>query len=862
MTSRYNPAAVEPRWQAAWAETACFRAAEDPSKPKAYVLEMFPYPSGRIHMGHLRNYAIGDVIARFKRAQGFNVLHPMGWDSFGLPAENAAMAAGVHPGDWTRKNIAQMRDQFAPMGLSIDWDRELSTCEPDYYRHEQKMFLDFLRAGLAYRKESWVNWDPVEDTVLANEQVVDGRGWRSGAVVERRKLAQWHLKITAYADDLIAALETLDRWPEKVRIMQENWIGRSLGAEIDFRLDGDAPIDRIAVFTTRPDTLFGASFLAVSPHHPLAAALSAEREDVRSFVADCDRIGASEAAIETAEKLGFDTGLRARHPFKPGETLPVWIANFVLMEYGTGAIFGCPAHDQRDMDFARKYGLPVRAVVAPKDAAPDAFADALEASDAAFAEDGVAIRSDFLNGLAVAESKAAAVARLEETDAGRGRTQYRLRDWGVSRQRYWGCPIPVIHCAACGVVPVPDADLPVTLPEDVSFDAPGNPLERHPTWKHVACPSCGRPAVRETDTFDTFYESSWYFLRFCSPQLTDAPFDPAAARYWMPVDHYIGGVEHAVLHLLYSRFFTRALADCGYATPAEPFAGLFTQGMVCHETYKTDDGAWLAPEEVARDAGGARTPDGRAVSIGRSEKMSKSKKNVVDPAAIIDAYGADASRLFMLSDSPPERDMDWSDAGIDGAWRYVQRFWRLVDDAADALPPLDSPPPDAGAMDEPARALRRRTHQTIAAVGDDLSALRLNKAVARIRELTNAIADAPQDTSDQRWAVREALEAACRLIAPTTPHLAEECWARLGHETLLALTAWPEAEDALLAADRITMAVQVNGKRRGEIALAPDASDADAEAAALALPAVARLLDGGPPRRVIVVKGKIVNVVA
>lgn len=860
MTTRYNAQAAEARQRARWAEADCFRTEANSSKPKAYVLEMFPYPSGRIHMGHLRNYTIGDVVARYKRARGFNVLHPMGWDSFGLPAENAAMAAGVHPGDWTRKNIAQMRDQFAPMGLSIDWTRELSTCEPDYYRHEQKMFIDFWRKGLVYQKESWVNWDPVENTVLANEQVVEGRGWRSGAPVERRKLNQWFLKITAYADELLTALDTLEGWPEKVRIMQENWIGRSEGARLTFRFVGDAPDEGVAVYTTRPDTLFGASFLALSPHHPITVALAGNDPALAAFITECDRIGSSEEAIETAEKLGYETPLRVAHPFIDGETLPVWIANFVLMDYGTGAIFGCPAHDQRDMDFARKYGLAIRPVVAPRDEDAEAFAAALARSDNAFAGDGVAIRSGFLDGLGVAAAKRAAIDRLAETGQGAGEVQFRLRDWGVSRQRYWGCPIPFIHCETCGPQPVPDADLPVTLPADVDFSAPGNPLDRHPTWKHAPCPKCGAPARRETDTLDTFYESSWYFLRFCSPHETDRAFDPAAVQYWMPVDHYIGGVEHAVLHLLYSRFFARALRDCGYLDFAEPFAGLFTQGMVCHETYRGPEGAWVSPDEITREGTAiTRVSDGAPVTLGRSEKMSKSKKNVVDPTAIIDGYGADASRLFMLSDSPPERDMDWSEAGIDGAWRYIQRLWRLVYEAADHLPPPDTMAPRMGA---PAMAARRMTHQTIAAIGGDIDRLHLNKAVARLRELTNHLAGLDVSAPDQAWALREGLEAASLLMAPMIPHLGEECWSRLGRAGLVAETPWPTADDALLAIDRITLPVQVNGKRRGEITLPAGADDAAVEAAALALPAVAGILAGQPPRRVIVVKDRIVNVVA
>ncbi|SOD92384.1 leucine--tRNA ligase [Caenispirillum bisanense] len=858
---RYNVKETEEKWQREWDERDSFRATEDPARQKYYVLEMFPYPSGRIHMGHVRNYTLGDVVARAKRAQGFNVLHPMGWDAFGLPAENAAIERGVHPGKWTRENIAAMREQFKPMGLSIDWSREISTCEPEYYRHEQKMFLDFLKAGLAYRKRSWVNWDPVENTVLANEQVIDGKGWRSGAAVERRELNQWFLKITHYADDLLAALDHLPRWPEKVRTMQANWIGKSEGARVFWELT--APVaghdqTAIEVYTTRPDTLFGASFIALSPHHPLTKALADQTPGITDFVAECDRIGTSEEAIETAEKRGFDTGLRVRHPLDPDRTVPVWIANFVLMDYGTGAIFGCPGHDQRDMDFARKYGLPVTAVVAPRDADVAAFSrDLAETATEAYSDPGVAVNSGFLDGLETTEAKRAAIEKLESLGKGTGTVQFRLRDWGVSRQRYWGCPVPVIHCDACGIVPVPEDQLPVTLPEDVTFDKPGNPLDHHPTWKHVDCPTCGKAARRETDTFDTFFESSWYFARFADPKAETVGFGKDKAAYWLPVDQYIGGVEHAVLHLLYSRFFTRALRDCGYLDVAEPFEGLFTQGMINHETYKDQNGKWVEPGDVEKtaDGGAKRISDGAPIVVGRSEKMSKSKKNTVDPTRIIDTYGADAARLFMLSDSPPDRDLDWSDSGIEGAWRYLNRLWRLVADSG-----VDLGAPGAAVGDS---ALVRQAHKTVAGVTDDLEGLRFNTAVAKIRELTNAIGDAVKDAAKADGAaVRFALETVVRLLNPMTPHITEELWARLGHGTILAETAWPKADPALLVEDTVTMAVQVNGKLRGTLDLPKDCPKDQAEAAALALPNVQQQLEGKAPRKVIVVPNKIVNIVA
>lgn len=711
---------------------------------------------------------MGDVLARYKRARGFNVLHPMGWDAFGLPAENAAIASKVHPAAWTYDNIAVMREQLRRMGIAYDWDREIATCHPEYYRHEQKMFLDFLEAGLAYRRESWVNWDPVENTVLANEQVIDGKGWRSGAPVERRRLSQWFFRITEFADDLLDAIKRLDRWPERVRLMQENWIGRSEGARFRFRLAGRP--DDIEVYSTRPDTLFGASFVAVSPNHPLAEELARDNPALAAFVQECSRLGTSEAVIEAAEKLGFDTGLKAVHPFDPDWQVPVYVANFVLMEYGTGAIFGCPSGDQRDLDFARKYDLPVIPVVLP----PEGDAATFAIGEEAYTGDGTLYNSRFLDGLPVETAKRRAIEELERLGAGAGEVQFRLRDWGVSRQRYWGCPIPVIHCTDCGIVPVPESDLPVRLPDDVTFDRPGNPLDHHPTWKHVACPSCGKPARRETDTFDTFVESSWYFLRFCSARDSGA-FDRKAVDYWMPVDQYIGGVEHAVLHLLYSRFFMRALSRCGYVDMGEPFAGLFTQGMVCHETYRDPEGGWLFPEEVRRSDGGAvvTVEGGRPVTVGRSEKMSKSRKNVVGLEAIVEGYGADTARLFLLSDSPPERDLEWTDGGAEGVWRFINRVWRLVTEPETALPPVGAPRPDP--LDPAADAALRLVHKTIQAVTEDLEGFRFNKAVARIRELVNGLADLPASAAGAGWVLRQGCEAAAQLLAPMTPIWRRPC---------------------------------------------------------------------------------------
>ena len=854
--SRYNVKETEAKWQGEWERHGCFTAREDASREKYYVLEMFPYPSGRIHMGHVRNYTIGDVIARYKRARGFNVLHPMGWDAFGLPAENAALEKKTHPAKWTRENIAAMRAQLKTMGLSIDWDREIATCDVEYYRHEQKMFLDFLKEGLAYRKESWVNWDPVDNTVLANEQVIDGRGWRTGALVEKRKLSQWFLKITAYADELLKGLDSLDRWPERVRLMQENWIGKSTG--VRFRFDIVGREDKLEVFTTRPDTLFGASFAAISANHPLAAELAAGNPALADFIAECNRLGTSEEAIETAEKRGFDTGLKVVHPFDPSWELPVYVANFVLMEYGTGAIFGCPAHDQRDLDFARKYGLPVTPVVVPADADPASFT----VGDEAYTGPGLLRNSRFLDGLEVEPAKQEVGKRLEEQGLGERTTQYRLRDWGVSRQRYWGCPIPVIHCESCGIVPVPEQDLPVVLPEDVTFDKPGNPLDHHPTWKHTSCPTCGKAAVRETDTFDTFIESSWYFARFCSPKAEDVAFTREAVDYWLSVDQYIGGIEHAVLHLLYSRFWTRAMKQCGYLNVEEPFAGLFTQGMVNHETYKdAATGAWLAPTDIRKNDLGdyIRNDNDGPVTVGRVEKMSKSKKNVVDPAHIIGTYGADAARLFMLSDSPPERDLEWTEAGIDGAWRYINRLWRMVTESAVELPPADAAKPDT--LGARAEATRRQVHKAIAGISEDLEKFRFNKAVARVRELSNALAELDGKGEGEAWVLREGFEATARLIAPMMPHLAEELWAQLGHSTLLVDQPWPQADAALVVEDSLTIAVQVNGKLRATLELPRDMAKDAAEQAALADANVQRALEGKPVRKVIVVPNRVINVV-
>ncbi len=913
-TERFDPATADAHWQAEWDAAQCFAADDNSAKPRSFVLEMFPYPSGRIHIGHVRNYTMGDVLARTKRMQGYEVLHPMGWDAFGMPAENAAMEKGVHPGGWTRANIKAMTEQLKCLGFSFDWSRELATCEPEYYGQEQALFLDLYAGGLVYRKESAVNWDPVDMTVLANEQVIDGRGWRSGALVEKRKLNQWFLKITQFADDLLKGLDGLENWPEKVRTMQANWIGKSQGLKATFRFPAGSPLsfrggagggvspsdatsrekDRphpnpfpetqsseaqreglsgIEVFTTRPDTLFGASFVAVAAEHPIAQGVAANSPEAQAFIALCRSGGTTAAELETTEKLGFDTGLKAVHPLDPSITLPVYIANFVLMDYGTGAVMGVPGHDQRDFEFATKYGLPILNVierVLPVPRAPnrDDFFSQTEWRDwySWDSENFVrVVNSQFLDGMSVADAKVAIIARAEAEGWGEGKTQYRLRDWGVSRQRYWGTPIPFIHCEVCGVVPVPKKDLPVVLPEDVDFKTPGNPLLRHPTWKHVPCPQCGKPATRETDTLDTFVDSSWYFLRFAS-QPSDRPFDRDVLAKWLPVEQYIGGIEHAILHLLYARFWTRALQHIGLIDFAEPFASLFTQGMVTHMTYEevgtfavhderfsleadvpqVRGARWVAPSNVERRADGMLISrnNGFQVKEGRVEKMSKSKKNVVDPDNIISTHGADAIRWFMLSDSPPERDLPWSEAGIEGCARFVHRLWRLFGQY------------DASATGED-RPLDRKRDQSVAAATGDIAALSFNKAVARIYDLANAI-DKAAPSASRSAAIRTLL----LLVSPMMPHLAEEAWAMIGESGLIAQAAWPPVDPALLIEDEVTIAIQVLGKLRDTITVAKGLPGDRLEALALASDKVQRALEGRAVKKVIVVPDRLVNVVA
>lgn len=838
---------IESKWQSLWAKKESFAFNAASSKPKTYVLEMFPYPSGHLHMGHVRNYAIGDVIARYLSGKGYEVLHPMGWDAFGLPAENAAIQNKTSPKEWTLRNIDVMRDQLKSLGLSLDWTRELATCLPNYYGHEQKIFQDLYKKGLIYRTESWVNWDPVDHSVLANEQVINGRGWRSGALVEKRKLMQWSVKITAYAQELLDDLKTLDGWPEKVVKMQENWIGRSEGALVHFRITGtDQHID---VFTTRPDTLFGASFCALSVNHPCVEAWAAHNPDLAAFIRLCQQTPTTEEALSTAEKLGFNTGLTVDHPFVSGQTLPIFVANFVLSDYGTGALFGCPAHDERDHEFATKYQLPILPVVSP-------FAETtLTAEDLPYTGDGILIHSGFLTGQNVADARRSAIDHLEKNNIGEGRITYRLRDWCVSRQRYWGCPIPVIHCPSCGPVLVPGDQLPVTLPDDVSFDKPGNPLEHHPTWKHTSCPTCHEPACRETDTLDTFMESSWYFLRFCAPH-GDEPVHTATANELLPVQWYIGGIEHAVLHLLYARFFTKALRDCGYITHSEPFKNLLTQGMVCHQTFKDEDGQWVTPDAVEKTGQNTYVSltDGRAIRAGRSEKMSKSKKNVVDPKEIIETYGVDAARLFMLSDNPPERDFDWSAEGIEGSWRFINRLWRL---GTRILERVQTPSTNE-AGDLP---LRQLAHQMLAKWSEAYERQSFHKVIAFARELTNALEQAVDPENVSISTLRETLDILLLGLTPVIPHVTSELRAELTDiESALAPT-WAQPDPTLIATTQVTIAVQVNGKMRGSFEIEVDAPESTVLEKALELPSVVRDITGKTIKKQIIVPNRIVNLV-
>lgn len=870
---RYNARAAESKWQKIWDENQCFVCHDSDPKPKYYVLEMFPYPSGRIHMGHVRNYAMGDVVARYKKLKGFNVLHPMGWDAFGMPAENAAMQNNTHPASWTYANIDSMRKQLKSLGLSIDWSREIATCNPKYYKHQQKMFLDFFNRNLVSRKKSKVNWDPIDHTVLANEQVIDGRGWRSGAIVEQRELTQWFFKISDYSEELLSALDTLDGWPEKVRLMQKNWIGRSEGLHIRFELAApSSDASEIAVYTTRPDTLFGAKFIAVSADHSLAVKLAESSVEIFDFIEECHRNGTSAATIETAEKKGIFTGLYAKHPFDPTWKIPVYIANFVLIDYGTGAIFGCPAHDQRDLDFARKYNLGATPVVCPKGIEPASFS----ITDTAYDGDGTLINSSFLNGMTPHDAINAVAARLSShlvhgSPQAKRQVNFKLRDWGVSRQRYWGCPIPIVHCDDCGTVPVPSDQLPIELPYDVTFDVPGNPLDRHPTWKNTTCPKCGSVARRETDTMDTFVDSSWYFTRFTDARNENTAADRQTADKWLPVDQYIGGIEHAILHLLYSRFFTRCMRINEQIDFDEPFKGLFTQGMVVHETYKDDAGNWISPSDIkidvrdgVREAKSLHT--GKPIHIGSIEKMSKSKKNTIDPDEIIAAYGADTARWFVLSDSPPERDVIWTEDGVQASSKFVQRIWKLLNDlrSVEAEPSENTP----AIQSELAQAIRKVAHVAAQRIQDDIERLRFNRCIAHLYEAVNSlqqilssIEDEKQLSEDTITAMKEAHDHLVLILSPFMPHLSEEAWSASGHATPVASAAWPEIDQLLITEDFIILPVQINGKKRDELKIKRDATTDSIEADVLKLQSVQNVLAGKAPRKIIVVSQRIVNVV-
>jgi len=847
--SDYESKKIEKKWQEAWNENKCFQAQSENSKNKKfYALEMFPYPSGKIHMGHVRNYTIGDVVARFQWLQGKNVLHPMGWDAFGMPAENAAKESGTHPEIWTKSNIATMKRQLLSLGFSYDWKREISTCDPNYYKHEQKMFLDFLKKGIAYRKESYVNWDPVDKTVLANEQVIDGKGWRSGALVERKKLRQWFLRISRYSDELLDDLNLLKEWPEKVVLMQKEWIGRSDGVKINFKIDSMDEI--LEVFTTRPDTIFGASFCAIAPDHPIAKKLSANNSKINMFCRECLNEAKNQQDLEKNEKKGYDLKIGIIHPFEKRITLPLYIANFVMMEYGSGAIFGCPAHDQRDLEFAKQYNLSIKPVISPDGK------NLIIKDEALTEEEGIVINSDFLNGLSVKDAKKRVVQELKKINQGKFQRTYRLRDWGISRQRYWGCPIPVMYLADGTMVPVPEKDLPIKLPSDINLSSTGNPLENHPTWKLTKCPKTGEPAVRETDTLDTFFESSWYFSKFCNAEKKGG-LDIKKINYWMPVDQYIGGVEHAVLHLLYSRFFARALNECGYKIPKEPFQGLLTQGMVCHETYKIGK-KYLLPNEIIKEGSATISKsDRKPVEIGRVEKMSKSKKNVIDPEDIIHQYGADTARLFILSDSPPERDLEWTSDGIAGTWKYINKLWRLVNKHLKNIPSIKINKPEK--LNRESVQILKEIHKTISLVSNDYEKFKFNRAVARIRELTNIFSDIEKNVST--WVIRNGLETITQLISPMTPHLAEELWEKLGHESLLIKTPWPTLKKDLLVKETIILAIQINGKLKTTTSMPMDATEKESGDLAMSLPKVKESLKGKKIKRIIYIPNKVINFV-
>ncbi len=853
MSEKYNPRAIESKWQAYWRENNTFKSELDTAKEKYYVLEMFPYPSGKIHMGHVRNYTLGDVIARYKRAKGFNVMHPMGWDAFGLPAENAAIENNISPGKWTYENIDTMRSQLQSMGLSIDWDREVATCDKEYYHQQQKLFLQFYKEDLIYKKESLVNWDPVENTVLANEQVIDGKGWRSGADVEQKKLSQWFFKITSHANSLLESLDDMPGWPEKVKTMQKNWIGRSVGCEIHFEMESDYKEykpKKLEIFTTRPDTIFGATFIAISPFHPIVDDIL-EHDPV--IVEEINKLRSqklNEETISKNEKIGIPTALKIKHPFIDGKTLPLFIANFILMDYGTGAIYGCPAHDQRDFDFAKKYNLEIIEVIKPDDTSTII-------DDEAYTGEGSLINSSFLNGLKIAEAKEKIINELEKIKIGKRTINYRLRDWGISRQRYWGCPIPILYREDGEIIPVPEKDLPIELPNEVDLSQSGNPLENHPDWKYTTCPHTGMKAIRETDTLDTFVDSAWYFLRFCSPKNSD-PFDKKEINYWMPVDQYVGGIEHAILHLLYSRFFTKALK---IKKINEPFKSLFTQGMVCHATYKNKDSAWVFPNDVEeKDGKFYQISSGLDVTMGPIESMSKSKKNVIDPEEIIKSYGSDSARWFMLSDSPPERDINWSDSGIHGSWRFCQKIWSTITSNLSILNDKNITLHDQDSS-ENAQMLLQNTYQSLDAVTKSIENFQMNVGVAKIYELINHISKFKVFDENDKRALKTSLIILMRIIEPMVPHLAEECWNLCGNNKSLTSEPWPDVDEKYLVKETVKIVIQVNGKKRAEVETKVEASEEDVLKEVKNIKSVNEQIQNAVIIKKIFVPNKILNIV-
>jgi leucyl-tRNA synthetase len=849
--SRYNPFEIEEKWQDTWKKRESFKSVEDTSRPKYYVLEMLPYPSGNLHMGHVRNYTIGDVLARFKRAKGFNVLHPMGWDAFGLPAENAALQRKIHPAEWTYSNIDYMRESMVKFGWSYDWYREIATCDSSYYGAQQSFFIDLYNKGLVYQKKSLVNWDPVDNTVLANEQVIDGKGWRSGATVERCEMNQWFLKITDYADELLKDLETLEDWPDRVRTMQENWIGKSEGLEFTFDVEGYA--EGLTVYTTRPDTLMGVTFCSVAAEHPLAQLLAETDAEAQKFIAECQSSGTALEDIEKADKKGYKTPYKAIHPIT-GESVPIYIANFVLMAYGTGAVMAVPAHDERDWEFATKYGLPIKNVIQGKDMV----------EGEAYIGAGVLVNSGEFDGMDNEEAKLAIADKIESLGKGQKTTNYRLRDWGISRQRYWGCPIPFVYCDDCGVVPESKENLPVKLPEDVKFDKPGNPLENHPNWKNVDCPQCGKKSRKETDTMDTFMDSSWYFARYCCPK-SETPLDNNV-NYWMPVDQYIGGIEHAILHLLYARFLTKALRDEGLVSVNEPFSSLLCQGMVLNNSYQNNESVYVNPADVILKSDGTAVhhKTGEKLKINRMEKVSKSKNNGIDPYLLMDKYGVDTLRLFMMFAAPPERDLDWSDTGVEGSWRFLGRLWSLLEGDIPVADMPKEPVIMAGLKEKSHKDIKRTIHKGIKKVTHDVEKFHFNTMISTVMELSNMLGDVKKElkTDDKTLLAlyREGVEACVRLLNPVAPHITEEMWCELGYETILAENEWPKWDESAIKDEEFTMVVQMNGKLKDKLTVSADISKEEAEKAAI--DAIQEHLEGLTVRKCIVVPKRLVNIVA